>query len=59
MTKLFTTTLTLNMDTLSSMMMTSHSFEFLVDTLCDEVEMHEHKDELIQLMTEQLLDDET
>lgn len=47
------------MDTLSSMTMTSHSFEFLVDTLCDEVEMHEHKDELIQLMTEQLLDDET
>ena len=39
--------------------MNQTTFNFLLTTLIDEIEMHEHKDELLQLMTEQLLDDDT
>jgi len=37
--------------------MTPTTFNFLLDTLMDEVEMHPHRDELIQLMHEQQEDD--
>lgn len=33
------------------------TFNFLLDTLMHEIEMHEHKDELIQLLSEQVADD--
>ena len=39
--------------------MNQTTFNFLLTTLLDEIEMHEHKDELLQLMAEQVLDDET
>ena len=37
--------------------MSKATFNFLLDTLLHEIEMHEHKDELIQLMREQVQDD--
>ena len=37
--------------------MNQTTFNFLLTTLLDEVEMHEHKDELISLLTEQVSDD--
>ena len=36
---------------------TSTTFEFLCDTLRDEVHNHPHKDELMRLMHEQIKDD--
>lgn len=38
-------------------LMTTGTFNFLLDTLIHEIEMHEHKDELIQLLSEQVADD--
>jgi len=37
--------------------MTEATFNFLVDTLYEEVNMHPYREELIKLMEEQLLDD--
>jgi hypothetical protein len=37
--------------------MTESTYTFLVDTLIEEINMHPHRDELIKLMEEQLLDD--
>jgi len=39
--------------------MTPSTFEFLTDSLRDELENHPHKDEIIKLYWEQLLDAET
>ena len=39
--------------------MSEATFNFRLQTLLDEIEMHDYKDELIQLMAEQVLDDET
>ena len=39
------------------MKMTEATFNFLLDTLIDEIEMHPHKDELITLMHQQQEDD--
>ena len=39
--------------------MTDTTFQFRLDTLIDEIDMHPHKDELIQLMQEQMIDDLT
>jgi len=38
--------------------MNQTTFNFLLTTLLDEIEMHEHKDELLQLMAEQVKDDD-
>jgi hypothetical protein len=37
--------------------MTEATFNFLVDTLVEEVNMHPYRDELLQLLEEQLADD--
>jgi len=37
--------------------MKTSTFNFLVDTLYEEVLMHEHKDELLTLMDAQVADD--
>ncbi len=37
--------------------MKSSTFNFLVDTLYEEILMHEHKDELLTLMNAQVADD--
>ena len=37
--------------------MSNATFNFLLDTLLHEIEMHEHRDELIQLLHEQVVDD--
>jgi hypothetical protein len=37
--------------------MKTSTFNFLVDTLYEEVLMHEHKDELLTLMDSQMKDD--
>ena len=39
--------------------MNQTTFNFRLVTLLDEIEMHEHKDELIKLITEQVKDDDT
>ena len=39
------------------MKMTEATFNFLLDTLIDEIEMHPYKDELITLMRQQQEDD--
>jgi hypothetical protein len=38
-------------------LMTEATFNFRLDTLIEEIKMHEHYDELLQLMEAQLLDD--
>ncbi len=38
--------------------MSEATFNFRLQTLLDEIEMHEHKDELIQLIAEQVKDDD-
>ena len=38
-------------------LMTTGTFNFLLDTLMHEIEMHEHKDELVLLLHEQVADD--
>ena len=40
-------------------LMTEATYNFLVDTLVEEIKMNEHYDELLQLAAEQLLDDAT
>jgi len=37
--------------------MKTSTFNFLVDTLYEEILMHEHKDELLTLMNAQVADD--
>ena len=37
--------------------MTDATFNFRLDTLLHEIEMHEHREEIIQLMHEQVEDD--
>ena len=37
--------------------MSKATFNFLLDTLLHEIEMHEHRDELIKLLREQVSDD--
>ena len=37
--------------------MNQATWNFRLDTLMHEIEMHEHKDELIQLIREQVADD--
>jgi len=39
--------------------MNDATFNFRLDTLIDEINMHPHKDEIIQLMHEQVIDDLT
>ena len=53
-TMLSTTLLYLNLT-----LMTEATYNFLVDTLVEEIKMNEHYDELLQLAAEQLLDDAT
>jgi hypothetical protein len=53
-TMLFTTLLYLNLT-----LMTEATYNFLVDTLVEEIKMNIHYDELLQLIEEQLLDDAT
>ena len=38
-------------------LMTEATFNFLVDTLVEEVRMHPYRDELLELIEEQLADD--
>lgn len=38
-------------------LMTTGTFNFLLDTLMHEIEMHEHRDELVTLLHEQQQDD--
>ena len=38
-------------------LMTTGTFNFLLDTLMHEIEMHEHKDELVSLLHDQVADD--
>ena len=40
-------------------LMTEATYNFLVDTLVEEIKMNIHCDELLQLIEEQLLDDAT
>ena len=37
--------------------MSETTFNFRLQTLLDEIEMHDHKDELIQLLAEQVSED--
>ena len=37
--------------------MSKATFNFLLDTLLHEIEMHEHREELMQLLREQVADD--
>jgi hypothetical protein len=37
--------------------MTEATYNFLLDTLIEEIKMHPHRDELLQLMEDQLTDD--
>ena len=37
--------------------MTEATFNFRLDTLMHEIEMHEHRDELIELLREQVADE--
>jgi len=37
--------------------MSEATFNFRLQTLLDEIEMHDHKDELIMLLSEQVSDD--
>ena len=39
--------------------MNDATFNFRLDTLIDEIDMHPRKDEIIQLMHEQVIDDLT
>ena len=39
--------------------MNDATFNFRLDTLIDEINMHPHKDEIIQLMHEQVINDLT
>ena len=39
--------------------MTDSTYEFLVESLIEEINSHPHKDELIKLMFDQLQDDMT
>jgi hypothetical protein len=39
--------------------MNDATFNFRLDTLIDEIDMHPYKDEIIQLMHEQVIDDLT
>ena len=41
------------------MLMTCSTFEFHVDTLIEELKDHPHREEIISLCHEQLLDDDT
>ena len=37
--------------------MSKATFNFLLDTLMHEIDMHEHREELIELLREQVADD--
>jgi hypothetical protein len=37
--------------------MSEATFNFRLDTLLHEIEMHEHREELVELLREQVLDD--
>jgi len=41
----------------TSMTMKKATFNFRLDTLMHEIEMHEHREELIKLLREQVADD--
>jgi len=43
--------------TLRLSLMSEATFNFRLQTLLDEIEMHEHKDELVLLLAEQVSDD--
>ena len=43
--------------TLQTSTMTDATFNFRLDTLIEEINMHPHKDEVIQLLHEQVMDD--
>ena len=45
--------------TLIFLKMIDATFNFRLDTLLHEIEMHEHRDELIDLLREQVEDDRT
>ena len=38
--------------------MSKATFNFLLDTLLHEIEMHEHREEIIHLLSEQVADDQ-
>ena len=44
------------MQSTSFIPMTESTFNYHLDTLMDEIDMHPHKDELLDLMHEQMLD---
>lgn len=50
-------TLNTTLDPLQQTEMTKGTFNFLVDTLYEEIIMHPHKDELLTLMHAQMKDD--
>ena len=54
-----TTTLSTTLLYLKLTLMTEATYNFLVDTLVEEIKMNIHYDELLQLIEEQLLDDAT
>ena len=54
-----TTTLSTTLLYLKLTLMTEATYNFLVDTLVEEIKMSIHYDELLQLIEEQLLDDAT
>ena len=43
--------------TLQTSMMTDATFNFRLDTLIEEINLHPYKDEVIQLLHEQVMDD--
>jgi len=43
--------------TSASKTMTRGTFNFLCDTLYEEIQMHEHREELITIMRQQIADD--
>jgi len=45
--------------TMLDLTMNDTTFQFRLDTLIDEIDMHPHKDEIIQLIHEQVIDDLT
>ena len=57
MSLLFVHTIPFTTYTLRTSTMSEATFNFRLQTLLDEIEMHDHKDELIALLQEQVSDD--
>jgi hypothetical protein len=57
MNSLFDYTTPSNTYTLNFLMMTTATFNFRLDTLMHEIDMHTHREELIDLLRQQVEDD--